>query len=72
MAKTLVRPPDADLYDKDFPLWAVRLRRPVARELETDRVRSDALPLDCPYTLEQVLDADWYPANVHGIEDPTL
>jgi len=56
--------------EAELPALYARLRRPVARQLEKDRVRSDALPLDCPYSLDQVLDADWYPANVHGIEDP--
>jgi hypothetical protein len=26
-----------------------------------------ALPEDCPYTLEQLLDFDWWPANRHGL-----
>jgi hypothetical protein len=163
MAKTLSRPPDASLYEEDFPLWAERqasllrarrfgeldldnlieevedlsrrerdgveslvetivehliklavspaqrprrgwlvtvdkqrirlarkltptlrnhleaelqalydgLRRPVSRQLEKDRVPSDAIPAACPYTLDDVLDPDWYPANIHGLEDPT-
>jgi hypothetical protein len=29
-----------------------------------------ALPPSCPYTFDQILDPDWFPANVHGIEDP--
>ena len=29
-----------------------------------------ALPAACPYKLDQILDPDWYPENVHGIEDP--
>jgi Domain of unknown function DUF29 len=164
MAKTLSRPPDAALYEEDFPLWAERqaallrarrfgeldldnlieevedlsrrerksvesyvetivehflklavspsnrprrvwlvtvdkqrlklareltttlrnhlhaelpalydgLRRPVARQLEKDGVRPESLPNVCPYTLDQVLDADWYPINIHGLEDPKL
>jgi Domain of unknown function DUF29 len=46
------------------------LRRPVARQLEKGRVRSDALPVDCPYTLDQILDPDWYPDNPHGLAGP--
>ena len=46
------------------------LRRPVLRHLEKDRVESQSLPPACPYTLEQILDPDWYPDNVHGIKDP--
>ena len=36
--------------------------------LARDGVSADALPATCPYTLEQMLDVDWYPVNVHGIE----
>ena len=46
------------------------LRRPVARQLEKDHVPAHALPAVCPYGLDQILDPDWYPANVHGISDP--
>ena len=51
------------------PLYA-GLRRPLARQLEKDHVPADALPAVCPYTLDQILDPDWYPENVHGIKDP--
>jgi hypothetical protein len=27
------------------------------------------LPERCPYTLDQVLDQDWLPANQHGLVD---
>jgi hypothetical protein len=40
------------------------LRRPVGRQLAKDGVPT--LPPSCPYTLDQVLDRDWYP-DVHGI-----
>jgi hypothetical protein len=35
-------------------------------------VRLAALPAACPFTLDQILDRDWYPDNLHGIEDPAL
>jgi Domain of unknown function DUF29 len=47
-----------------------RARRSAARDLKQDGVLDDKLPGDLPYTLEQILDPDWLPANVHGIEDP--
>jgi hypothetical protein len=28
------------------------------------------LPAECPYTLDEVLHDEWYPANRHGIADP--
>ena len=46
------------------------LRRPVARQLEKEQVPADALPIACPYMLEQILDPDWYPENVHGLKEP--
>jgi ABC-type phosphate transport system auxiliary subunit len=46
------------------------LRRPVARQLEKDGVPQDALPAACSYTLDQILDPDWFPNNMHGIKDP--
>jgi hypothetical protein len=27
------------------------------------------LPQDCPYTLDQILDPDWLPANRHGLKE---
>jgi Domain of unknown function DUF29 len=37
--------------------------------LEVDRIAADQLPAECPYSLEQILDPDWLPANVHGIDE---
>ena len=28
-----------------------------------------SIPADCPYSLEQLLDADWWPTNRHGLSD---
>ncbi|HEX6144217.1 MAG TPA: DUF29 domain-containing protein [Geminicoccaceae bacterium] len=44
--------------------------RAAAIGLEIDRVPAEALPRACPYTLEQILDRDWYPKNRHGLGDP--
>lgn len=54
-----------------LPRLYADLRRPVARSLGADRVPPETLPEACPYTLEQILDPDWYPKNIHGLEDPT-
>ena len=43
------------------------LRRPVARQLEKDGVQPNVLPPVCPYTLDELLDPDWYPDNAHGL-----
>jgi hypothetical protein len=46
------------------------LRRPVARQLEKADVSLDALPPTCPYSLDQLLNADWYPDSRRGAEEP--
>ena len=55
--------------EAELPALYAGLRRPVARQLEKDRVPADALPAACPYMLDQILDPDWYPDSVHGIKD---
>ncbi len=35
--------------------------------LEQDRVAAADLPAECPYTLDQILDDDWWPANRHDL-----
>jgi hypothetical protein len=30
---------------------------------------ANALPVDCPYSFEQILEQDWYPQNRHGMAD---
>ena len=47
-----------------------RARRSAARDLVQDQVAEQQLPSTCPYTLEQILDPDWYPDTPHGIHDP--
>jgi Domain of unknown function DUF29 len=54
----------------ELPSLYAGLRRPLVRQLEKDGTRSQSLPSACPYALEQILDADWLPENVHGIKDP--
>jgi hypothetical protein len=56
--------------EAELPTLYAGLRRPVARQLEKDGASSKSLPAVCPYTLKQILDPDWLPANVHGISDP--
>ncbi len=56
--------------EAELPALYGGLRRPVARQLEKDRVPGDALPVACPYTLDQVVDPDWYPENAHGLSEP--
>ena len=53
----------------ELPQLYAGVRRPVARALAGGRAKA-ALPAVCPYTLDQILDPDWYPPNVHGLHDP--
>jgi hypothetical protein len=55
--------------EAELPAVYAGLRRPVARQLEKDGLHLDALPAVCPCTLDQILDPDWYPADVRGRED---
>jgi Domain of unknown function DUF29 len=56
--------------EAELPALYAGLLRPVARELAKDRVPPDALPAACPYALDQILDPDWYPDNLHGVAGP--
>ena len=49
----------------------LRARRSAGRDLQQDKITEKELPATCPFTLDQILDPDWYPDNVHGIQDPT-
>ena len=46
-----------------------RARRDAAKGLKQDRIAEGELPAECPYTLDQVLDPDWLPANRHGLNE---
>ena len=54
----------------ELPAVYAGLRRPLARQLEKDHAPADALPAGCPYTLDQILDPDWYPEHGHDSKDP--
>jgi hypothetical protein len=49
----------------ELPALYAGLRRPTARQLEKDGVSLDALPSTCPYSVDQILDPDWYPDSPH-------
>lgn len=42
-------------------------RKIAALGLERDGLRLSDLPPDCPYSLNQLLDEDWWPLNRHGL-----
>lgn len=43
-------------------------RRQAARGLKRDGLPESALPAECPWTLEQLLDREFWPANRHGLD----
>ncbi len=43
-------------------------RRQAVQALRRDRVGEADIPEACPFTLEQVMDPDFFPANRHGLE----
>jgi len=70
---------DAARIVEDSPSLSGRLPSKLARcyrdakhlaELGCERngVDPSQFPDECPYSLAQVLDPDWYPANRHGLE----
>ena len=50
-----------------------RARRDAASRLikHGEHETAKALPQACPYGFEQIVDQEWYPANRHGLVDPT-
>lgn len=42
-------------------------RKIAALGLERDGMRPNDLPVDCPYSLDQLLDEDWWPKSRHGL-----
>jgi hypothetical protein len=52
-----------DLYRRERKRTAKKLK------LMGEPEAADALPAECPYTIEQLLDEDWLPASRHGWVD---
>jgi len=50
--------------DKAFALG----RTYAARGLQRDGVDRTVLPINCPYSIEQILDLEWWPVNRHGLD----
>jgi Domain of unknown function DUF29 len=46
-----------------------RARRRATEDLNEHDERVEDLAQDCPYTLDQILSHDWFPANAHGVKD---
>ena len=43
-------------------------RRMVAVEMETDAIEPEVLPMECPYSVDEVLEAEWLPQNVYDLD----
>jgi Domain of unknown function DUF29 len=52
------------------PYAGGRARTARALRLHDEPDAAAALPESCPYTLAQLLDEDWFPANRHGQSEP--
>ena len=62
LTPTLRRP-----LEDTFPTRYARARRRAARGMRRDGIAEDVLPATCPYTLDQILDPEFEPANRHGL-----
>jgi hypothetical protein len=56
--------------ESELPALYAGLRRPVSRQLDQNGARPNAVPAVCPYTLDQLLEPDWYPDNAQGRREP--
>jgi Domain of unknown function DUF29 len=56
--------------ESELPALYAGLRRPVSRQLDKNGVLPNAVPAVCPYTLDQLLEPDWYPDNAQGRREP--
>jgi hypothetical protein len=63
---TLRREAEAELA-KTYQQGRRRAEAALMRHGERDAAQ--ALPVDCPYSFDQILSQDWYPANRHGVVD---
>lgn len=52
----------------ELPQLYTGVRRPVARALAGGGPKA-VPPAVCPFSLDQILDPEWYPRNVHGLMD---
>ena len=58
-----LRPKLPERWRKEYAL----ARRRAVRRLARDGIGMTEIPADPPYTLDQVIDPDWWPANRHGL-----
>jgi hypothetical protein len=60
------------LLEEELPrrYLAERSRTARALRLYDEPEAADELPPECPYTLEQILNEDWFPTNRHGLSEP--
>jgi hypothetical protein len=56
--------------ESELPALYAGLPRPVSRQLDKNGARPNAVPAVCPFTLDQLLEPDWYPDNAQGRREP--
>jgi hypothetical protein len=55
------------LEEQLIELYA-QARRMVVIAMETDAIEPEVLPPECPYSLDEVLEAEWLPQNVYDLD----
>jgi hypothetical protein len=55
------------LQEQLVELYA-QARRMVAIAMETDAIEPELLPAECPYSIDEVLEAGWLPPNVYDLD----
>ncbi|MCE3250673.1 MAG: hypothetical protein K0R41_4498, partial [Geminicoccaceae bacterium] len=63
-------PPLRTHLESELPALYAGLRRPGSRQLDQNGARPNAVPSVCLYTLDQLLEPDWYPDNAQGRREP--
>jgi hypothetical protein len=55
------------LQEQLVELYA-QARRMAAVEMETDVIEPEVLPLECPYSIDELLEPEWLPQNVYDLD----
>jgi Domain of unknown function DUF29 len=67
LARMLTGTLRSHLQEQLVELYA-QARRMAAIEMETDAIEPEILPTECPYSIDEVLEAEWLPQNVYDLD----
>jgi Domain of unknown function DUF29 len=59
------------LQEQLVELYA-QARRMAAVEMETDAIEPEVLPVECPYSIDELLEPEWLPQNLHDLDRAEL